>query len=72
MEEATRENNTLVAGKKKDSLERIMNKYGIERAEETGINRKHMSIDQYKADAEQIANEGSLCSEGNKNSCIAK
>lgn len=43
--------------REKDSLERIMNKYGIERAEDTGINRKHMSIDQYKAVAEQIANE---------------
>ena len=43
--------------REKNALERIMNKYGIERAEEKGINRKHMSIDQYKAVAEQIANE---------------
>ncbi|EUB19219.1 plasmid recombination protein, partial [Fusobacterium sp. CM22] len=43
--------------REKNELERIMNKYSIERAEDTGINRKHMSIDQYKAVAEQIANE---------------
>lgn len=43
--------------REKDALERIMNKYGIQRAEDTGINRKHMSINQYKAVAEQIANE---------------
>lgn len=43
--------------REKNELERIMNKYSIERAKDTGINRKHMSIDQYKAVAEQIANE---------------
>lgn len=41
----------------KDALEGFMRAYGLERAEERGLKRDHMSIDQYKAVAEQIHNE---------------
>lgn len=41
----------------KNALEGFMRAYGLERAEEKGIKREHMSIDQYKAVAEQIHNE---------------
>ncbi len=71
---ATKRENSTHTGRKEKRLtwtHYIGNKYGIERAEETGINRKHMSIDQYKAVAEQIANE--VQPGGNrKSSCIAK
>ncbi|MEE0895049.1 MAG: plasmid recombination protein, partial [Bacteroidales bacterium] len=41
----------------KTALEGFMRAYGLERAEERGLKRDHMSIDQYKAVAEQIHNE---------------
>lgn len=41
----------------KTALESFMSAYGLERAEERGLKRDHMSIDQYKAVAEQIRNE---------------
>lgn len=41
----------------KNALEGFMRAYGLERAEETGLKRDHMSINQYKAIAEQIRNE---------------
>lgn len=41
----------------KTALEGFMRVYGLERAEERGLKRDHMSIDQYKAVAEQIHNE---------------
>lgn len=41
----------------KNALESFMRVYGLERAEERGLKRDHMSIDQYKAVAEQIHNE---------------
>lgn len=41
----------------KKQLEEIMMEYGIERKPEKGIQRAHMSVDQYKAIAEQIHNQ---------------
>lgn len=41
----------------KDALEHFMRIHGLIRADERGLKREHMSIDQYKAIAEQIHNE---------------
>ena len=43
--------------REKEHIETIMNRYGIEREAEKGIKREHLSIDSYKAVAEQISNE---------------
>lgn len=43
--------------REKNYIETIMNKYGLSREEEKGIKREHLSINSYKAIAEQIANE---------------
>lgn len=40
----------------KKSLEEIMKKHDLERTPEKGIGRKHMTVDQYKAVAEQVQN----------------
>ncbi len=41
----------------KDRLEDIMREYGLERKPESGLHRKHQSVEQYKATAEQVHNE---------------
>lgn len=41
----------------KDRLEGIMREYGLERSSEKGLHREHMTVDQYKAVAEQVHNE---------------
>lgn len=43
--------------REKDCIESIMGRYGLEREALKGISREHLSISQYKAVAEQIANE---------------
>lgn len=56
---ATRFENSTIAwqNKEKDRIEVIMREYGLERAEETGLNRGHLTVDQFKAVAEQVSNE---------------
>lgn len=52
------ENRTIAWQKaEKDHIEEIMKKYGIERAEDKGLDREHLTVNQYKAVAERIRNE---------------
>lgn len=41
----------------KNAVERVMERYGWERAEESGLGRKHLTVDQYKAVASEIENQ---------------
>lgn len=41
----------------KDHIEGIMREYGLERTADKGLNREHMTVEQYKAVAEQVHNE---------------
>ena len=41
----------------KNAVERVMDRYGWERAEESDLKRKHLTVDQYKAVASEIENQ---------------
>lgn len=52
------ENSTIQWQKReKDYIETLMKPYGIERKEESGLSREHMTVEQYKAVAELTKNE---------------
>ena len=52
------DNNTIAWERnEKDHIEEIMMKYGFERAEEKGLKRKRMSVEQYKAVIEVLNNQ---------------
>ena len=52
------ENRTIAwQREQKDQIEVIMREYGIERAEERGLDREHMTVEQYKAVTSAVHNE---------------
>lgn len=52
------ENRTIMwQNKEKNYIESIIKSYGLERAPDRGLNREHLTIEQYKAISEHIHNE---------------
>lgn len=54
--QANKYQNSTIAwqNREKDRIESIMHEHGLERAEDIGLNRKHMTVENYKAQVEII------------------